>query len=183
MAQYEAFDPAVEVHGQTILNVIDGALSRFSNDYQQLALDALAENGVENPKPEAWYPQQAWLDTFKTIADELEPHLLDRIGEQIPDVVDWPTGITGIEAGLEAIDEAYQLNHRGGEIGSYAFVRVDDRQGEMRCRNPYPCPFDRGLIRAVAREHAPVGAFVFIEERGEKCRQNGAEACTYTVWW
>lgn len=183
MAQFEAFDSNVEIHGRTVLAVIDGALSRFSEEYRQLALDALAKNGVEDPAADEWYPQQAWLNTFEVIAASLEPHILDRIGEQIPGVVEWPTNVSGVEEGLKAIDEAYQLNHRGGDIGFYRFEPVDDQRGEMTCKNPYPCPFDRGLVRAVARRNASVETFVYVEERGAECRGDGDDACTYTVWW
>lgn len=183
MTQFEAFDPDVEVHGQTILGVVDEALSRFSDTYQDRAREALAEHGVEEPEPDEWYPQQAWLDTFRVIADDLEPHLLDRLGEQIPSVVDWPSGISGVEEGLRSIDDAYQLNHRGGDIGYYRFEAVDDQSGEVICRNPYPCLFDRGLVRAVAQQYAPVESFVFVEETGDQCRREGDNACSYTVYW
>jgi hypothetical protein len=183
MTQYEAFDPAVEVHGRTILAVVDDALVRFSERTRERARSALVENGVEDPDPDEWYPQQAWLNTFEAIAADLEPHLLDRLGEQIPDVAEWPGGVSTVEAGLESIDEAYRRNHRGGEIGYYRFASLDDRTGEVTCKNPYPCPFDRGLIRAVARRYAPVESFVFVEERGDRCRRDGADACTYTVSW
>lgn len=182
MAQFEAFDPDVEVHGRTIRTVIDDALARFSEEYRRLALEALAEAGVDDPEPDGWYPQQAWLDTFEAVSAELEPHILDRLGEQIPDVVEWPSGIDGVEEALRSIDEAYRMNHRGGDIGSYRFeAGSDDRTGRVVCENP--CPFDRGLIRAVARRYAPVEAFVFVEERGEACRRAGDDRCTYTVSW
>lgn len=183
MAEYEAFDSNVVVHGQTIRTVIDDALARFSEEYQQVARDALVENGVEDPSPDEWYPQQAWLNTFERLLEETEPHILDRLGEQIPDVVEWPSGASTVEEGLRAIDEAYQRNHRGGDIGSYHFESVGDQTGRVTCRNPYPCPFDRGLIRAIARQSAPVEAFVFVEEPGEVCRRKGGETCTYTVSW
>lgn len=183
MVEFEAFDPAVEVHGQTILRVVDDALARFSDEYRELALDALAENGVDNPEPDAWYSQQAWLDSFAVITQELEPHILDRLGEQIPDVVDWPSGFDSIEESLQAIDDAYRMNHRGGDIGFYRFESLDEQTGRIQCRNPYPCVFDRGLIRAVARRNAPVESFVFVDERGDECRREGADTCTYTVSW
>lgn len=44
MVQYEAFDRGVEIHGQTILAVVDDALARFSEEYRVAARDALAEN-------------------------------------------------------------------------------------------------------------------------------------------
>ena len=183
MVAYQAFDPDVEVHGQTILRVVDDALARFSDEYREMAREALAANGVEDPDPTEWYPQQAWLDSFEVIATELEPHILDRLGEQIPDIADWPAGFAGVEEALRSIDEAYQINHRGGEIGYYRVERIDDKTADVQCRNPYPCPIDRGIIRAVARENAPVESFVFVDERGMECRRDGADQCTYTVSW
>jgi hypothetical protein len=183
MTQFEAFDPEVEVHGRTILAVVDDALARFSEEYRATALEALAANGIEDPDPDAWYPQQAWLDTIETIADELEPHLLDRLGEQIPEVASWPSDVATMDEGLRSIDDAYQSNHRGGDAGSYRWEPGADRTGQVTCTNPYPCPFDRGLVRAVAQRYAPVASFVFVEERGEHCRGEGDDACTYTVSW
>jgi len=183
MAPYEAFDEDVEVHGRTIIAVADDALSRFSSSYRETAADALEANGIADPSPDEWYPQQAWLDTFAVIADELEPHILDRLGEQIPDVAEWPTGLSSVEAGLRSVDDAYQRNHRGGDIGHYEFESTGERTGTVTCLNPYPCPFDRGLIRATAQEYAPVESFVFVEERGDRCRRVGDDACVYTVSW
>lgn len=183
MTQYEPFDPAVQVHGRTILAVVDDALARFSEDHRRRAREALAENGVEDPDRDQWYPQTAWLATVGTIAEELEPHILDRLGEQLPDVAEWPRGPIDVEDGLRSIDEAYQRNHRGGAIGEYRFEPVGDQRGEVHCRTPYPCEFDRGLIRAVAQRYAPVESFVFVEERGDHCRRDGDDACSYTVHW
>jgi hypothetical protein len=183
MATYEAFDEDVEVHGRTILAVVDDALARFSESYRRTAYDALAANGFDEPSADEWYPQQDWLDTFEVIAAELEPHILDRLGEQIPDVAEWPSAPSTVAEGLRSVDDAYRRNHRGGDIGRYGFESTGDRTGEMTCLNPYPCEFDRGLIRAVTRRYAPVESFVFVEERGDRCRRAGDDACVYAVSW
>jgi len=183
MATYEAFDRGVEINGQTVLTIVERGMGRFSEAYREEALAALAEEGITDPEPDEWYPQQAWLNAFESIAAELQPHVLDRLGEQLPVVADWPNDFETVPAGLESIDEAYQRNHRGGEIGSYRFEQVEERAGEVTCHNPYPCPFDRGLIRGVARQYASVDSFVFIEETGSSCRRNGDDTCTYTVYW
>lgn len=183
MAPYEAFDRDVEVNGRTVLSVVEEAMGRFSAEYRDRALEALEAEGIEDPSPDEWYPQQAWLAAFETIAEELQPHVLDRLGEQIPDVAEWPDDPETVPEALRAVDDAYRRNHRGGEIGSYDFERVGDRAAEIECHNPYPCPFDRGLLRGAARDVAPVDAFVFVEEVGEGCRREGADACTYAVYW
>jgi len=183
MATYDAFDENVEVNGKTVLTVVEEAMGKFSAQYRRHAIDALAEEGITDPTPDEWYPQQAWLNAFETIATDLEPHILDRLGAQIPEVANWPTAIETISEGLRSIDDAYQRNHRGGDIGYYQFSRTDDQSGEVVCYNPYPCPFDRGLIRGVAQQYATVDEFVFIEETGDACRREGADMCTYTVHW
>ncbi|QHS17674.1 hypothetical protein [Halopenitus persicus] len=183
MVTCEAFDRNVEVNGQTVVTIVEKAMGRFSEAYRERALAALAEEGITDPDPDEWYPQQAWLNAFETIADELQPHVLDRLGEQLPDVADWPNDFESVPDGLRSIDEAYRRNHRGGEIGHYRFERTDDRAGELTCHTPYPCPFDRGLIRGVAERYAPMDAFVFIEETGSTCRRTGDDTCVYTVYW
>ncbi|WP_251342970.1 hypothetical protein [Haloplanus halophilus] len=182
MAQYEPFEEGVEARGRVII-AIESGLSRFREEYRTRVRAALSEKGIDDPNPDDWYPQGAELDVLATIAEELEPHLLDRLGEQIPAVARWPSGVSGVAEGLRSIDDAYHRNHRGGEIGHYRFEKVADGRGRVECRNPYPCPFDRGLIRAVARQYSPVESFVFVEERGERCRREGADRCTYVVHW
>lgn len=182
MAQYETFDQDIEARGATIL-ALENALSRFSEQYRTRAREALNEYGIEDPDSDAWYPQEAELNALETIAEELEPHILDRLGEQIPDAADWPGEISSVEDGLRSINEAYHRNHRGGDIGYYQFDKTAESRGVVECHNPYPCQFDRGLIRAVAKEHSPVESFVFVEEQSEECRRRGADTCTYTVHW
>jgi len=182
MSEYNVLGRDVEINGQTILATVEG-VSRFSDTYNQQVCDALADNGIEDPKPGEWYPQLAWLDAFEILATELEPHLLDRIGEQIPETADWPTDPSTVEEALQSINVAYQQNHRGGEIGYYQVVEIDDKVGTLQCKNAYPCPFDRGIIRAVTQQFAPVERLVFVEETGEECRREHGDACMYTVYW
>lgn len=182
MGRYQAIDQGVEINGRTILATIDG-VRRFSEDHHRRVRAVLEANGIENPRRDGWYPQQAWLDAFAELARDLEPHLLDRIGEQIPEAADWPADVSGVEEGLQSIDEAYHRNHRGGEIGCYRLEEAVDRVATVVCENPYPCPFDRGIIRAVARQYAPIESFVFVEEVGEVCRRDGGSRCTYRVHW
>jgi hypothetical protein len=183
MVAYEAFDRDVEINGRTVLTIVEEGMGNFSDAYRERAVTALAEEGITDPEPDEWYPQQAWLNAFETIADELQPHVLDRLGEQIPRIADWPNDFDAVPQGLQSIDEAYQRNHRNGEIGHYRFEHTGDRTGEITCYNPYPCPFDRGLVRGVAKRYAPMDAFVFIEETGATCRREGDDTCVYTLHW
>lgn len=183
MATYETFDSNVEINGKTVYTIVEEAMGLFSDAYRNRALDALAEEGISEPAPEEWYPQQSWLNAFEKIANDLQPHVLDRLGEALPDVAAWPNDFDTVPAGLQSIGDAYERNHRGGDIGSYEFEIIDERTGNVTCNNPYPCQFDRGLIRGVAQKYAPGDSFVFVEETGETCRRDGDDTCTYTVHW
>ncbi|MFC6614279.1 hypothetical protein ACFQAS_04825 [Halopenitus salinus] len=183
MTPYEAFDDETEVRGQVVRTIVTEAMGKFSDEYRDRAMDALADEGIVDPGPDEWYPQQAWLNAFEVISDDLETHVLDRLGQQIPSVADWPTDPETVPEGLKSIDDAYQQNHRNGGIGYYRFKQTGDQVGTVTCRNPYPCPFDRGLIRGAAQEYAPVDSFVFVEETGTECRRNGGDECEFTVYW
>ncbi len=80
---------------------------------------------------------------------------------------------------------AYHLNHRGGEIGTYAYTQLTVRSGLMRCQNPFPCEFDQGILLGVARRHCPPdSALLQLPHRpGEPCRKHGKEVCEYLLEW
>jgi len=126
MAQFKGYDPKVEVNGQTVLSVVDGM-----GVMKLLAMQFLKRHGIDDPKPEAWYPQQKWLDTFKEIADKVGPNTLFQIGLKIPENAAFPPEIDTIEKALASIDVAYHLNHRGGEIGHYHFEKTGDKSAKM----------------------------------------------------
>jgi hypothetical protein len=152
--------------------------------FKSKALDILKKNGIDNPQPNLWYPQEAWLAAFREIQDTIGTSTLFQIGMKIPESAKFPPEINTIEKALGAIDVAYHMNHRGGEIGSYKFVPTGDRQAKMICRNPYPCDFDRGIIEAMVRRFKPANSVAMVKhDNGQPCRKNGADSCTYLISW
>jgi hypothetical protein len=119
MAQFKAFAPNVEVNGETVLSVLDGM-----GPYKESGLKILADNGIKDPQPGVWYPQQAWLNAFKIIADKIGVCTLLAIGKTIPANAKWPPQVDTVEKALVSIDIAYHINHRGGEIGTYHFEKL-----------------------------------------------------------
>ena len=63
MALFKAYDPKVEVSGESVISFIEGV-----GFYAPSAQKMLSEYGISDPKPGQWYSQQAWLDAFRTIA-------------------------------------------------------------------------------------------------------------------
>jgi len=180
MAQFKAFTRGVEVNGETISSVLDGM-----GAFRTLALKILSESGIPHPQAGKWYPQQAWLDAFKVIAETVGEATLYAIGRKIPENAQFPPGIDTLEKALASIDVAYHMNHRGGEIGHYYYERTGERSAKMVCSNPYPCDFDRGIIVAMAKKFRPADALIIKVRHDDlaPCRKKGADSCTYIIEW
>lgn len=193
MKQFVAADPAIEVNGSTVLSVVDGM-----GAVKNIALRILWENGIEAPKPDQWYSQQSWLDSFKELGKRVGPNTLFGIGLAIPDNAEFPPEIDNIDKALSAIDIAYHMNHRihgsplfnpatgqmNEGIGHYTYEKTSANSGHVTCDNPYPCEFDKGIVTAMARRFRPKGAKLIITHDDTKgCRKNGDISCTYNVTW
>jgi len=126
MKLFSATSPQVDVNGETVLSIFAGMGTSSAR-----AARIMAKHGLDDVKPGVWYNQQRWLDAFKEIAETVGPNTLFQIGMQIPANAKFPPQITTIEHGLSAIDVAYKMNHRGGEIGSYAFQSTGARSARV----------------------------------------------------
>lgn len=191
--QFKAMHSEVEVNGETVASVLAGMGAA-----KALAARFLTKNGLGDPRPGQWYPQQKWLDAFKDIAESVGPNTLFKIGQSIPQSARFPPEIQTIEHALAAIDVAYHMNHRLGGvplfdgktramregIGHYTFTATAPTRGRVVCQNPYPCDFDRGIIEAMATRFKAPGASVSLShDEHAGCRKNGGDACTYLLAW
>lgn len=191
MAQFIAFRPGVEVYGAVVLSVVEGM-----GEFRSMAEGILGKNGIRRPQPEEWYPQQAWLDSFKTISEKIGQRTLFAIGKKILEAVEWPDWINSLETGMGGIDINYHLRHRlngapmlnqqTGEmtegIGHYEFKGLTgENSAGMVCNNPYPSEFDRGILTAMGRRFKP-GLEVRLDET-QPTRTRGADSCTYIIEW
>lgn len=181
MAQFIAFDPNVEVNGQTILSVVN-AISVG----QQTRLAVLKKQGI-TPEEGKWYKQQAWLNAFKAMSEELGEKTLFVIGKAIPENAIFPPQIDNLQKALSAIDMAYHMNHRNGKIGKYILKEYDEKKREavMVCNNPYPSEFDRGIISTMLRRFKPKDSIKYdvLIDLSKESRMKGGESCTYIVKW
>jgi hypothetical protein len=176
MAQFKALAAGVEVNGETVLSILDGM-----GAFQAIGTAMLAQCGIASPKAGGWYRQQDWLDAFRLIAQKVGDATLFEIGRKIPENAQFPPEVDSIEKALAAIDLAYHMNHRSGEIGHYSFTPIGPREGRMVCDNPYPTEFDRGIIETMALKFAP---YVEIEvDRGRSSRRSGGDVDSYRIFW
>ncbi|HIJ89391.1 MAG: hypothetical protein OEV89_00850 [Desulfobulbaceae bacterium] len=177
MTQFQSLEDGVEVRGEAVLAFVNGM-----RGFKKKALDILQENGIANPENGNWYSQQAWLNAFKKIAEDVGPYTLYCIGARIPEDAQFPSGIDSLEAALASINTAYYMNHRGGKIGNYTFQKSLDGSFSFTCDNPYPCEFDRGIIEGIGRRFIPEGSHLTCKhDNSAPCRDKGAASCTYRL--
>lgn len=176
------YDSSAEAKGQTILSIVDSA-SGVSAVFERKTRDILADNGIEDPDPNEWYPLENYLRALDTIADEVGENTVRQIGKGIPEQAEWPPDVTTAVGGLESVAVAYDMNHRGGNIGGYEVVDTDSNSATVRCENPYSCALDQGIVHGTVDKFADRGAFVRVDESGTDCRTDGGTACTYEVSW
>lgn len=179
MAEYIAFDPNVEVTGQSALSVIEAA-KRLGIDIIPL----LTQYGLHPIEADQWYDQQAYLNVYQELAQRSVQNLV-AIGIKVPDIAEFPPNINSIDDALQLLDQAYQMNHRGGEIGHYYYERTGERSAKMICHNPYPSHFDYGLIYRIVQKYRPEDSSEFLVELDAMApnRTKGADSCTYLIQW
>lgn len=198
--EFRAFEPGIEVNGQTVWAVVDGFILSKGTPSRVLVeagIGSLGPDGLVKIDPAAWYSQEAWLLAFQKISERLGTQVLLNIGKRIPENAIFPPWVVDIESAIRSIDIAYHLNHRkAGKvmfdletkqmtegIGHYGFERPDPTRALIIsvCRNPYPCAFDRGILSAMARRFEATANVSHVDEH--VCRQTGADQCTYHVKW
>jgi len=179
MKTYVASSPDVEVNGQTIYAIVQGM-----GAFKSTAIKILSENGINDPKPGKFYSQQAWLNSFRKIAEKVGDATLFNIGLKIPENAIFPNELNNVHEALAAIDIAYYNNHRGGEIGHYEYTRTEEYSGTFICTNPYPDEFDKGIITAMCRKFmSDITLICVIIDERKPVRSKGGDSTTFMVNW
>ncbi len=196
--QFRAFEKGIEVNGTTVFAVVDGI-----GAFKSLAKKYLLEAGIGTEKNgeyvidlNGWYSHENWLKAFQNIARDIGDSVLKEIGMKIPENAQFPPWVQDIDSAIKSIDVAYHMNHRkDGKvlfdittgkmfegIGHYGYERVKDEHKIISaCRNPYPCAFDEGIIKSMAKKFEAKA--VVHHDNTKPCRKNGAESCTYIITW
>ncbi len=171
--EFQARNPNVKVSGAAIISFLESMTTR------RIGEKYLAQHGIEEVAKDGWYPQQAYFDAMKDFADKIGMPALESVGSHIPDQTGVDTSVELITV-LENWDNVYKTNHQGD---NQSYFKVTDK-GEnfvvIETNNTYPCAFDRGLFRALAKKYEPRA---LLTKEGNQCRANGDDKCVYKIAW
>lgn len=134
------------MRGHTVLQVVQGMPDAAEDEAREL----LAEMGIDDPEPDAWYPTRAWVDTTETIGDRIGNATVQQIGATVVGTVEWPAGTDGFRDGVAVLDRAYRADHRGEEVGGYSCRPGEGDATLVIRRTDHPAGFDEAVIRATA---------------------------------
>jgi hypothetical protein len=194
---FRIFEPGIEIKGQPVHAIVE-AFESFRHAVTGILVDeGIGEfdaSGAFRLDPEGWISQDAWMRSVARIAATSGHASLFKIGQKVPENVDFPPWVVDIRSGIRSLDIAYHLNHRKNGvvmfsvetgamlegIGHYGYA-PGEREIVSVCNTPYPCELDHGIITAMAQRfeaHARVE-----HDESRPCRKQGANSCTYVVTW
>jgi hypothetical protein len=180
-------DQSIEVIGAVILSYANA----FPEAAKEVGWSILAKHGLEvsNVNRDQWYKLQTYLDAMNETQQTLGPAIMNRIGEQVIQDLDFPPDWKTLDTLLPGIDQGYQMQHRGGAVGSYRYVGSETEFGMHRvkvvCDNPYGCSFNRGTLEGLIKRFPPEGATDAMVRHDDSapCRKKGGDSCTYIYTW
>ena len=175
---FQASSPSDQVSGASIQAYVHAlGLSR------RRGLQVLAEEGITEVDPDAWYSWQAYLNAQRAIYEGVGPHTVGRIGRTLVEEATFGPEVRTIHDALSTLDRDYRLRHRGRDVGGFTWEPAGERSGRITIRNPYPCELDRQVVEALCRRFRPADALtVYVRHEGP-CRNQGAERCVLDLRW
>ncbi|MEZ3118108.1 hypothetical protein RYH80_19515 [Halobaculum sp. MBLA0147] len=179
--EYQTFDDEATVKGVEITSISQAARS-LSTVFGERAEAILAEHDLGDIDPDQWYPLQHYLDAIQYIDRHVGSDAVHFIAKEMPELTDWPDEVRTVVDGMNSISGAYSNVHRG-DVGYYEVEQLGERSLRLSCRNPYPCVFDRGIIRGVGERFTPPTAYITFEEQSAQCRRDGGDECIYDISW
>ena len=184
MSDFQAFDPRAELSGTHLHAMIQA----FPVGTEKVGREILKSQGLENPQPDQWYKVQSVLDMLKGMYEAFDYHILTKMGYRLATIVDLPPHWDTIDIAFKELDSGYQMNHRGGDIGSYECEDLGTWSGLRRCKmiskSHWPCELDQGLMHGMGDRFKKNGVDVLVRRNDEGiCRKKGSDSCVYIVSW
>ncbi len=174
--EFQSKNPDVKMVGGVIISFMK---SQASPTLGQKYLSRYGFSDLSEIKEDGWYSQQTMFNIMKDIADSIGMTTLESIGGKVPDNAKMPAW-NNLEEVLDSWTDVYKHNHQGDNISYFKILDKGERHFIVETNNAYPCAFDIGLFRAIAKKFHPKAV---VTENKEKCRRHGHDTCTYKIAW
>jgi len=181
MGKYQSFDPKAEVIGQSMLGFLQCLRREEVAPY-------LTKHGLTDIRPDQWYPVQKWLDVLSDLSEQKAGGAMFdfvAIGMKVSELSEFPPEIKTMpfaEVAISGGRQAYQMAHRGGDIGEITGEIVSAKHIKVCYKTPYPDDFWYGGLYAFARRVLSGHFTVYYDEETPR-REHGGEYTIIHVTW
>lgn len=179
MSKYTSFDPNAEIIGQNLMAFINCV------QHESIA-PILDKHNLANIEAENWYPLQAWLDVLSDISEQGSA-MFDfvSIGMAISESAVLPPEVDQLpfEVFILGLNDAYQMQHRNGDVGSIEVEKVEDRHVKITVQVPYPDDLEYGAAYGFARRFLGGTHFTVKYDKDQTPREKGGEDTVIHIEW
>jgi len=160
-----------QVLGQYMLRI-------FNSDENPERLFALRQrSGLMEIEAGRWYPQAALLKFFQQVLKNDGEDVLFNTGLRMIGSTIFPPNVATFQEAVSSLDLGYTIAHRY-QVGSMFGLRASgEMQLDIIAANPYPCPYDWGVLQGLMKKWAPAARLSHDFSQG--CRLDGETACHY----
>ncbi len=152
------------------------------SEHQTVINKLLADAGVREIDPAAWYDYEWAFDLFDKIEHELGRAAMVKVGRSMVETATYPPEIDSAEKILSSIGYWWELNARGPGIGALTCTWEDDHTAIIeatnhRCR----CTMTHGIIEGACTRY---GITPLVEHGPGSCiQQQTGPKCVWRVSW
>ncbi|PKN26265.1 MAG: hypothetical protein CVU65_06215 [Deltaproteobacteria bacterium HGW-Deltaproteobacteria-22] len=124
-----------------------------------------------------WYPQTTLLKFFGSVLKTDGEDILFHMGLQLIAGTAFPPNVVTFQEAISSMDLGYTIAHRY-QVGAMFGLRASgEMQLDIIAANPYPCPYDWGILQGIMKNWAPAARLSHDFSQG--CRLDGETACHY----
>ncbi|MGM0597528.1 MAG: hypothetical protein ACQES9_10860 [Myxococcota bacterium] len=139
----------------------------------------LRQVGMRRIEPDQWYPQILFLRFFKRLLKAKGDDYLFDLGKKLVQNTMMPPYVDNFHYAIRAFDLGYTIIHRNQIGAMFGQKSKNELRTEIIAANPYPCPFDWGILQQIAKDYASTAKLSHDFTAG--CRLDGDHACKYTI--
>lgn len=183
MAQFTTSSQKSIVSGSIVCTLVASICDK-NNEVAEI----LTAHELDNPRPDAWYSLQGYLQVLQAISQKMGPHWLFNLGKNILEQTQIPAH--DLQEALQYIESLHQHETETDATGERTYYKLlsyseDRKEAHVECRNPFPCYFDRGVLTSVFRnfQRGDVQSVHVALDNHLPSRLAGAHVSYYTILW
>ena len=155
------------------------AMLAATGAFRKMAEQLLAERGITNVSPEAWYSLASCAEVIHELETKIGPNAVFRIGKEVPNHIQFPPGLDGFDKVAGSFGPAFALNHRNAGSGGIEHEITGPESATIVSGTPYPCDFDRGVILGFFQ--ALLHMVPHYQHDALLCKKRGSAVCVHSV--